>query len=416
MTLPEPSEIKRKLGEYLEDVWKCIRCGFCNSVCPTSNTSRSYMSSLTSRGRLILLQAYFSNVLSKSLKDEEIQELMEYCFGCRRCIDICPAGVRIPNLIWRVKQLNEKPRYLRKFILTHYGELLRLFSKFPRFSNLFLHSHIGKILLELIVGVSRRIDFPSFNYSLEGWINKRRRNNGFRGRLAYFIDVFTNYHEVELGKKIVEFVEKLGYIVVAPPQREAGTLLLEEGLIEEAYRVAKENVENLYDIVQSGAKILTSSPAAYLALKKDYPELLGDTKSRIVSENTIDIIQLLLNEYEDGRIDFEIPLYDRLVYHHSCFTKASGLTKDIRRILMLAGYNLLELDVCCGIGGIWGMNKSNYEISLEIGLDLFNELKRINLPVTSQSETCRIQIKNNALVDVRHPFSFIVDRVKINKE
>jgi glycerol-3-phosphate dehydrogenase subunit C len=161
---------------------------------------------------------------------------------------------------------------------------------------------------------------------------------------------------------------------------------------------------------------LTSSPAAYLALKKDYPELLGDTKSRIVSENTIDIIQLLLNEYEDGRIDFEMPLYDRLVYHHSCFTKASGLTKDIRRILMLAGYNLLELDACCGIGGIWGMNKSNYEMSLEIGLDLLNELKRINLPVTSQSETCRIQIKNNALVDVRHPFSFIVDRVKINKE
>jgi Fe-S oxidoreductase len=416
MTLPEPSEIERKLGEYLEDVWKCIRCGFCNSVCPTSNTSRSYMSSLTSRGRLILLQAYFSNILGKSLRDEEIQELMEYCFGCRRCIEICPAGVRIPNLIWRVKQLNEKPRYLRKLILAHYGGLLRLFSKFPRSSNLLLHSDLGKILLELAVGISRKIDFPSFNHSLEEWINKRGESNGSRGRLAYFIDVFTNYHEVELGKEIVEFVEKLGYAVVAPPQREAGTLLLEEGLIEEARRVAKENVESLYDTVRGGAKILTSSPAAYLALKKDYPELLGDTKSRIVSESTIDIIQLLLNEYEEARIDFDMSSHDRLAYHHSCFTKASGLTKDIRRVLILAGYNLEELDVCCGIGGIWGMNKKHYHISLEIGLDLFNELRRINLPVASQSETCRIQIKNNALVDVRHPFSFIVDRVKIKKE
>jgi len=416
MTLPEPLEIERKLGEYIEDVWKCIRCGFCNSVCPTSNTSHSYMSSLTSRGRLILLQAYLSNILSKSLKDEEIQELMEYCFGCRRCTEICPAGVRIPNLIWRVKQFNEKPRYIRKFILTHYGELLRLFSKFPRLSNLLLHSRLGKILLELTVGISRKIDFPSFNHSLEEWINKRRKNNGSRGRLAYFIDVFTNYHEVELGKEIVEFVEKLGYIVVAPPQREAGTLLLEEGLIEEARRVAKENVENLYDTVRAGAKILTSSPAAYLTLKKDYPELLGDAKSRIVSENTIDIIQLLLNEYEESRIDFDTSSHDRLVYHHSCFTKASGLTKDIRQNLMLAGYNLEELDVCCGIGGIWGMNKKHYDVSLEIGLDLFNGLKRVNLPVASQSETCRIQIKNNTLVDVKHPFSFIVDRVKINEE
>lgn len=416
MTLPEPSEIERKLGEYFEDVWKCIRCGFCNSVCPTSNTSRSYMSSLTSRGRLILLQAYLLNILSKSLKDEEIQELMQYCFGCRRCIEVCPPGVRIPNLIWRVKQLNDEPRYLRKFILTHYGELLRLFSRFPRLSNLLLHSYLGKILLEVSSGISRKIDFPFLNHSLEEWINKRRKSNGSRGRIAYFIDVFTNYHEVELGKKVVELIEKLGYFVVAPPQREAGTLLLEEGLIEDAYRVAKENIENLYNTVRSGVKILTSSPAAYLALKKDYPELLGDTKSRIVSENTVDIIQLLLNEYEEGSIDFDSSLNGQLVYHQSCFTKASGLTKGVRQILTLSGYRLKELDLCCGIGGIWGMNKKYYDLSLEIGLNLFNELKKINLPVASQSETCRIQIKNNVLLDVRHPFSFIVERVKINME
>lgn len=406
---------ERELGEYFEDIWKCIRCGFCNSVCPTSNTSQSYMASLTSRGRIILLQAYFQNILSRSLDDEKIQELMEYCFGCRRCLEVCPPGVRIPNLVWRVKKLNRKHGFLKKIIFTNYGRMEKIFSKFPSLSNLFLHSSMGKTLLEVTIGVTRKIDFPSFNQSLEEWINNKRKPANYRGKLAYFIDVFTNYHEVGLGREIVELVEKLGYLVTAPPQKEAGTLLLEEGLIDEAYKVAKENVESLYESIKNGAKIITSSPAAYLALKKDYPELLGDTKSRIVSENTLDIIELLLKEYEVGVIDFDYVPENLIVYHHSCFTKASGLTKNIKQILESSGYRLKEIDKCCGIGGIWGMNKKHYSLSIEIGSSLFNELNKINLPVASQSETCRIQIRNNTLVEVNHPFLFIKNRVKIDK-
>lgn len=415
MIIQERMAIEKKLGKYFEDVWKCIRCGFCNSVCPTSNTSRSYMASLTSRGRLILLQAYFSNVLNKSLADEKIQELIEYCFGCRRCVEVCPPGVRIPNLIWRVKQFNRKRSHLRRIIIAHYGEMLKFFSSIPSLSNLLLHSYIGKLLLEAVVGMSRNIDFPIFYPSLEKWIKRRKKRYGSRGKLAYFIDVFTNYHEVDLGKHIVELVEKLGYFVMAPPQREAGTLLLEEGLIDEAYRVAKKNTENLYLAIKDGAKILTSSPAAYLALKKDYPELLGNAKSIIVSENTIDIIELLLKEYNEDTIDFDKHSDTQLVYHHSCFTKASGLTKSINRLLTSAGYMLKEVDICCGIGGVWGMRKKHHVLSTEIGLNLFNEIRRMKLPVASQSETCRIQIRNNTSIEVRHPFSFIVDKVKIKK-
>ncbi|MEM4536410.1 MAG: 4Fe-4S dicluster domain-containing protein [Nitrososphaerota archaeon] len=413
MIMREKVKLEKKLGEYLEDVWKCIRCGFCNSVCPTSTISRAFMASLTSRGRLILLQAYFSNILDKSLSDEKIQELMEYCFGCRRCMEVCPPGVRIPNLIWRVKQFNRERSYLRRTILIRYGSMLKLLSSVSSLSNLLLHSYIGKLLLEVVAEISRDVDFPTFYTSLEKWINKREKRQSHRGKLAYFIDVFTNYHEVDLGKKIVGLVENLGYVVVAPSQREAGTLLLEEGLIDEAYRIAKENTENLYSAIQDGARVLTSSPAAYLALKKDYPELLGDSKSRIVSENTIDIIELLLKEYEEDAIDFDKNPEAQIVYHHSCFTKASGLTKDIRRLLTSAGYTLKEIDRCCGIGGVWGMNKKHHSESIEIGLNLFNELKRMKLPIASQSETCRFQIRNNSSVEVRHPFSFIMDRVKI---
>ncbi|MCX8193119.1 MAG: 4Fe-4S dicluster domain-containing protein [Nitrososphaeria archaeon] len=401
------------LDEYLEDVWKCIRCGFCNSVCPTSNTSFSYMSSKTSRGRIILLQAYFSGILRKPLRDRELQELLDYCFGCRRCLEVCPPGVRIPYMLWRAKHIGRRHNLLNKLLYSNYGSFEKLCSNFPSLSNNILRSRFGKILLELLVGIDRRIDFPEFHdVSLEKWIRKNRSSISGK-RLAYFIDVFTNYHEVGLGIEVVRLVEKLGYSVEVPDQREAGTLLLEAGMMDKAIKVAKENVESLYKYIMNGASILTSSPAAYIALKYDYPEILGDSKSKLVSEKTLDIIELLIKEYEDGRIRFNEKNSGRIIYHHSCFTKASGLTKHIKRLLTLAGYNLIEVEECCGIGGVWGMSKKHYNDSLDVGSNLFIKLRSLSSPVASQSETCRIQIRNNAKVRVEHPFSYISKAIEL---
>lgn len=223
-----------------------------------------------------------------------------------------------------------------------------------------------------------------------------------RGRLAYFIDVFTNYHEVELGKRVVEALERLGYGVEAPEQREAGTLLLEEGALDEAEKVAKFNVEKLYEAVESGAKIITTSPAAYLALKQDYPELLGDGRARWVAEETIDVMELILREWEEGRIRFR-KSGEEAVYHHSCFTKASGLTKTIERALKAAGYQVKDVEECCGVAGIWGITRRHYEEALDVGSRLFTRLRRLNLPVFSQSETCRLQIRHKTGLHVEHP-------------
>lgn len=397
------------LGEYLEDVWRCIRCGFCNSVCPTSNSSFSYMSSKTSRGRIVLLQAYFSGLLKKPLKDSYLQELLDYCFGCRRCLDICPPGVRIPYILWRVKYLGRKSKLSDKLFYGNYGWFEKLCSLSPRISNEIFRSKIGKLALELIIGFDRRVDFPRFNdFSLESWIRKNKQSDHSRKKLAYFIDVFTNYHEVDLGIEVVRLFRKLGYSVDAPPQREAGTLYLEAGQIDKAIKIARVNVESLYRSIMNGATVITSSPAAYLALKKDYPEILGDSKSKMVSDSTIDVTELILEEYENGRIRFNKPDDEiKIVYHHSCFTKASGLTKTIKRLLNIAGYSLVEVDDCCGIGGVWGMYRKHYDESIDVGRSLFDKLMNLKLPVASQSETCRIQLRNHALVEADHPFSYI---------
>ncbi|MEM1770335.1 MAG: 4Fe-4S dicluster domain-containing protein [Nitrososphaerota archaeon] len=409
--------IEKHNGEYLDlllqDVFKCVRCGFCNSVCPTSNISISYMGSRTSRGRIVILQAYFSNILNKPIESDEIQEAFDYCFGCRRCLDICPAGVKIPQIVWRVKSLKARKRLLHRFLFSNYGLLEKICSKMPKLSNTFLSSSLGKTVLERLYGIDRRVSFPKFyEVSLESWFRRRRFQNSGGRKLSYFVDVFTNYHEVDLGIEIVTTLEKLGYSISIPPQKEAGTILFEEGLIEEALKIARYNIENLYKSIVNGSVILTGSPAAYLALKKDYPEFLGDEKSRIVADNTFDVLELLLRDVEEGRVKLDSREGFKITYHHSCFTKASGLTKTIKRLLSYAEYDLKEVDQCCGIAGLWGMKKKHFDQAIEVGSGLFSELKNLAIPVTSQSETCRLQIRHNTGIDVKHPFQYISEIIE----
>ncbi len=401
--------LDKVLNDYLYDVLKCVRCGFCNSVCPTSNISLSYRDSRTSRGRIVLLQAKHSSVLNLSIESNAIQELMDLCFGCRRCLEVCPAGVRIPQLIWRVK--SSGPLRLNKFFYTYYGTFEKLGAMIPTLSNLLVKSNFGRTLLEQILDIDRNAPFPSFyGDSLEKYIKKHSSSNGDRGRLALFIDVFTNYHDVELGIRTVNLLQRLGYRVEAPPQMEAGTLALEFGALKRAVKIARFNIDSMYEFIKNDGKVITISPAAYVALKIDYPELLGDEKSRIVAENTIDIVDILLNEYDDGRIRFKGPV-ENAVYHHSCFTKAARLTTSVKRLLELAGYKLTEFEECCGIAGIWGLIKKHHEASREIGNKLFTKIEHAQMPVFSQSETCRLQLKHYTNSRIMHPLEGVMDRI-----
>jgi len=402
------------LGDYLNDVLKCVRCGFCNSVCPTSNASFSYKDSKTSRGRIVLLQAKYNGVLQMPIESDEFQELMDMCFGCRRCLEVCPASVRIPQVIWRAKSAG--PMRLNKLLFANYGKFEKLGATFSSLSNLLVKSGFGRSILEAVAGIERRAPFPTFHgSSLEKYIRERQGSAGSRGRLAYFIDVFTNYHDVELGKKTVTLLEEMGYSVEAPRQREAGTLALECGALDNAIKIARFNVDSFYESVKRGARIITTSPAAYVALKIDYPELLGDEKSRIVADNTLDVIELLLNEHDGGFIDFAGHDGWDAVYHHSCFTKASHLTGHVKRLLDLAGYRLVEFEECCGVAGVWGLSKKHYEEAREIGSKLFAKIVQTGLPVFSQSETCRLQLRHHTGVEVKHPLEGVLDRIRVRR-
>src|SRR5512146_2536574 len=83
----------------------CIRCGLCLAVCPTY---REHLSETASpRGRVALARNGLEGELQLS---PNLIEQMYACFNCLACSEICPVGIRPPDLAVELRQLDEQRR------------------------------------------------------------------------------------------------------------------------------------------------------------------------------------------------------------------------------------------------------------------------------------------------------------------
>ena len=62
------------------------------------------------------------------------------------------------------------------------------------------------------------------------------------GRVFLFADEFTNYMDVEIGIKMIELLDWLGYEVIIPKHVESGRTAISKGMLKVAKGVARKNV------------------------------------------------------------------------------------------------------------------------------------------------------------------------------
>jgi len=410
---PDAEELRSLMGFYAGEVERCIRCGFCNSVCPTSNIEQSFKDSHKSRGRLVMLQSILWNSSNLSPFSNKFLELIDLCFGCRRCLVVCPASIPIPQIMWHVRyaaerrKANPTPYTLRAF-LVNYDKIAKAASSLSTLSSRLINSSLGRGMASKLLGLHKDVKLPPYRPLKK---TKRRRVKEEADRLVFFGDVFPLYHEGDTTRRFLDKLEEMGFEVVIPKQRQAGIPLLEAGLIDEARKIAEYNVSILTSYVSEGYKILTLSPAAYLALKKDYITLIG-SRAEEVAEKTIDATQLANQLLKIGMVKPQNLRNQPIVYHSSCFSQATGLSSVIVEMLQNIGCSImLSTPRCCGVAGMWGLLRKNYEKAIAVGEPLFNELRNVSVAIVSQSETCRLWLRNNLeRDDVKHPIEIFLER------
>src|SRR3990170_471382 len=281
-------EFLTDFGPIQSHAKRCIRCGFCNAVCPTSNVESAFRESRTSRGRVVLLQSLVENIGRIDPYDGYFKELIDLCFSCRRCVPVCPAGIPIPDLMSHARHgwLERKGRSaltLAYRIYASYGPFDRLGSATAPISNWILHRRFFRRLLQVATHIDSRAPLPHFEReSFEAWF-RRQRSHPRSKKIVYFVDSYANYNNPSFAKTVAALLGNLGYEIVLPPQRESGMPAIEFGLLDEARRLARYNLSQLAPYVRSGLRIVCTSPAASYLLREVYGKILDDPEATLIS-------------------------------------------------------------------------------------------------------------------------------------
>jgi Fe-S oxidoreductase len=282
--------------------------------------------------------------------------------------------------------------------------------------NLGLRNPTARWLLEKLFGVSRRRRLPAFarrsflrRAERRGWTRKPHPS---RPRVAYFVDVFANYNDPLIAESVVAVLQHNGIEVYVPPgQRGCGMAPLAYGDVEAAREAARRNMHVLADLAREEMPILCSEPTAALMLRHDALDLLDDPDARVVADRTVEFTAFLWDLYQRGRLRTDFRALELAVGHHvPCHLKALGRPPAGPSLLaLIPGLRVHTIDVgCSGMAGTYGLKAENYDVSLEAGRPMLEELRRPRvLHGSTECSTCRMQMEDGGGKRTLHPAQYL---------
>ncbi|UCF73456.1 MAG: (Fe-S)-binding protein [Deltaproteobacteria bacterium] len=292
-------------NKFGDQVLRCSKCGFCQAVCPVFGAM--LRPSYSARGKMLVLKEVMDGTIE--LNDELIETLFQ-CTTCNSCLENCPAGVEVPEIIRQVRR-----------------DMVHIGSCHPAFEgmNEVLKKHTN-IYAE---------DAPE---DFERERNKKAEN-------VYFIGCVGSYREDEATMSTLELLDRL----------KVDYTLIDEaccsGVLEDlGYQIneglARKNVDL---ILATGAKtVITGCPYCSRTFnnKPQYARL-RDRGIKITH-----ITQFLKD------LDFDVRTDKLVTYHDPCdLGRHCGIYEEPREIIRGIAPNFVELPhnrvdaLCCGAGG-----------------------------------------------------------------
>jgi glycerol-3-phosphate dehydrogenase subunit C len=392
----------------------CVKCNICTSYCPVTQVTDRFPGP-----KFVGPQAQrFRNPFEISVDGS-----VDYCSGCGVCTMVCPHGVKVMemNAKARYKLYQRKPIPLRNRLLGR-SELLGKFnSPVAPLANLFLNNPLVRILVEKIVGVHRKAPLPPFSFeTFRGWFKSIHQKSSKRllsdKRVVYFHGCSTNYYEPRVGKAAIAVLEHNGYEVLVPEQVCCGLPMLSNAEFEAARQNAYHNIKSLVNYAKAGYKIVGTSTSCTLSFKSDYLHILDidSEDAKLVSQQTYDICEFLLELADAGELktDFSPLNAVTLPYHSPCQLKAHNMgLPAIDLMEMIPGVKIKHVQAeCCGIAGTYGYKKEKYQIGMDVGKPVFDQVRQTGSRVAvCDSETCRWQIGHATGAKMIHPVELLAE-------
>jgi len=412
------------------EVEQCYGCGACLTrdsdlrMCPVFRAVGEELAS--SRAKANILHFWMTGQLDEDeFESGEFGRFLDMCVHCKVCSVECPSGIDISKLMTQARGQYVKRRGMERaeLALSRNRYLSKLGSLFSPISSFVLRLEVSRWVLEKVLGLDRRRTVPKFERGsfLEAgrkFLAEQDRLESCVDKVAYFVDTYVNSNDHELGFAVLRVLRHNNVEVILPEQLPAPLPAMVYGDIESARKDLSFTVKHLAEAVRQGYKVVCSEPSAALCLREELCYYVNGSDSRLVSENTLELMSYLLSLHKAGKLKAAASTGQReFAYHCPCHLRVSGDDgASVELLKELCSVSAPDIGAgCCGLAGTFGMKKKNYDLSMQIADGLKEALEASSAgEVLTECSACRMQIGHISDKRVIHPIKVLAQAYAVD--
>lgn len=425
--------IYSSLDSIREELYKCMKCGNCQEVCPIYKETRQEVGA--ARGKISLVEAILNGETEMT---EGLADRLSLCTTCGACSEKCSCGVSFGKIILaaRAEAVRQKGLHPIKKFAFNLIKLNRLFDFGMKTGSVFQGFAMKRIKgsdkgarLRFDFGLGKDKVLPNLaKKPLKDELPEIIKVNNPKMRVGYYIGCVTNYFYTDMGRAVVDVLTENGCEVVVPKEQGCcGTPASVNGDVESAKVMARRNLlafekTGVDAIVSNCSSCGESWKHVFGQLFDDEPEMkaLADKWAA----KTYDISEFLIHKVPFkkeglGRVERKV------TYHDPChLNRGQGINKEPREILKsIPGVELIEMKKpsrCCGMAGSFML--VHPDLSAKISDKKIEDIAQTHTDtVVTGCPACRLQLTSGVVnaglnEDVVHTVQVLAESYKAGKK